>query len=54
MALLLFLGAGTVNWPAAWVFPTIYASSFTAMSLRLAQLDPGLLQERVKVTAQAS
>ncbi|MDA0206758.1 MAG: isoprenylcysteine carboxylmethyltransferase family protein [Acidobacteria bacterium] len=52
MALLLFLGAGTVNWPEAWAFLTIYAGSVTAMSLRLAQLDPGLLQERVKVTAQ--
>lgn len=52
MGLLLFSGAGTLNWPAGWSFLALYALITTAMSLRLAKVDPGLLEERIKFGPQ--
>ena len=45
-AILLFGGAGRLNWHAAWVFLALYSGQLTVNDLRLAQLDPELARER--------
>lgn len=47
MALLLFLPAGTLAWPAAWVFIAISAASGISMGLWFARHDPDLLAQRM-------
>jgi len=47
MALLLFLPAGTVDWPAAWVYLAELGGIGMALGLWLARHDPGLLAERM-------
>lgn len=47
--LILFLAAGTVAWPAAWVF-LILLYSFVAVTVRLLlKHNPGLLEERMSI-----
>ena len=48
MAALLFGAAGTVDWPAAWIFLLGLAAWSSAMSAWLLKHDPGLLAERMK------
>jgi protein-S-isoprenylcysteine O-methyltransferase Ste14 len=52
MALLLFVPADTLRWPAAWVYLAGTAILSVMFGLRLARTDPGLLQERMKPVFQ--
>ena len=47
MAALLFAPAGTLAWPAAWVFLAEVSISGMAVGLWLARHDPGLLAQRL-------
>lgn len=47
MAALLFAPAGTLAWPAAWVFLAEISISGMAVGLWLARHDPGLLAQRL-------
>ncbi len=51
-AALLFGGAGTVLWPAGWLYLALFLGCALMMSLRLMQYDPGLLEERMKPLSQ--
>ena len=50
---LLFASAGTLDWPAAWVFLVVSAIIGPACGLWLARTDPALLAERMRPTFQA-
>jgi protein-S-isoprenylcysteine O-methyltransferase Ste14 len=50
-ALLLFLPAGTIVWPAAWTFLALFFVFVIAITLWLYQSNPGLLRERMKVSS---
>jgi protein-S-isoprenylcysteine O-methyltransferase Ste14 len=45
-ALALFLPAGTLSWPAAWIFLLLFFGFFLAVNIWLFRHNPGLLQER--------
>jgi protein-S-isoprenylcysteine O-methyltransferase Ste14 len=45
---LLFLPAGTLAWPQAWVFLVLFFGSSQATGLWLLQRDPALLEARMK------
>lgn len=47
LALLLFLAAGTLDWPAAWVFLAMMTVLSLGLGLWFARHDPGLLGERL-------
>ena len=49
----LFASAGSLHWPAAWVFLAVSAVIGTVCGLWLAKTDPGLLAERMRPTFQA-
>ena len=51
-AAILFGAAGTWRWPSGWVFLALFGALSTALSLWLAQTDPGLLAERMKSPVQ--
>jgi protein-S-isoprenylcysteine O-methyltransferase Ste14 len=44
---LLFLPAGTLDWPGAWVFMAEFVVGAAAITFWLARHDPGLLNERM-------
>lgn len=46
-SLALFLPAGTLAWPAAWLFLVLFFGFFIAINVWLARYNPGLLQERL-------
>jgi len=48
--LLLFLPAGTLDWPQAWAFIALFVVSSVAMAAALARHDPALLRERTSVS----
>jgi protein-S-isoprenylcysteine O-methyltransferase Ste14 len=50
---LLFASAGSLRWPAAWVFLVTSAIIGPACGLWLARSDPALLAERMRPTFQA-
>jgi protein-S-isoprenylcysteine O-methyltransferase Ste14 len=50
---LLFISAGTLDWPAAWVFLAVSAVLGAACGLWLAKADPALLAERLRPTFHA-
>jgi protein-S-isoprenylcysteine O-methyltransferase Ste14 len=52
MGVVLFATAGTLHWPAAWVYLATSAILGPACGLWLAQTDPGLLAERMRLTAR--
>jgi protein-S-isoprenylcysteine O-methyltransferase Ste14 len=52
MAALLFLSAGTVDWPGAWVFLMEMGGLGLAVGLWLARHDPALLAERLAPPVQ--
>ena len=54
MALALFLAAGTVAWPAAWVFLGLIFVCGLPMTWWLLKYDPGLVEERMQFRAQLS
>jgi len=52
MGALLFASAGTLHWPDAWVLLATSAVLGPACGLWLAKTDPGLLAERMRLTAR--
>lgn len=48
MALLLFVPAGTIDWPSAWIFLGSQLALSLAGGAWLAESDPELLEERMK------
>jgi hypothetical protein len=44
---LLFLSAGTLDWPNAWIFMAEFVLGGLALTLWLAWRDPGLFKERM-------
>jgi protein-S-isoprenylcysteine O-methyltransferase Ste14 len=48
-ALSLFLPAGTLAWPAGWIFLGLFFSFYLAIALWLLRHNPGLLQERARL-----
>lgn len=53
MGALLFVPAGTLRWPAAWMFLGTIAVLGIAGGLWLAKTDPALLAERMRPTMQS-
>ncbi len=53
-AVLLFLGAGTVDWPWGWVFAVVYTACWIGLSITLAIGDPELLNQRGQRIKQAT
>jgi protein-S-isoprenylcysteine O-methyltransferase Ste14 len=53
MAALLFVPAGTIAWPEAWIFLGIIGGVGAAAGLWFARHDPGLLRERLSSPFQA-
>lgn len=51
MGALLFAAAGTFDWPPAWFYLILSALLGPACGLWLAKTNPGLLAERLKMTA---
>lgn len=47
--LILFLAAGTIAWPACWIFLLLFYSFVLIVVRRLARRDPVLLEERMSV-----
>jgi protein-S-isoprenylcysteine O-methyltransferase Ste14 len=47
-ALLLFVPAGTLDWPGAWIFLAIMSVTSFLSTLWLARHDPALLKERLR------
>ena len=52
MGALLFASAGTLHWPGAWAFLITSAVLGPLCGLWLARTDPGLLAERMRLTAR--
>ena len=52
MALMLLVPAGTLHWPAAWVFLGVTATLGLGGGLLLARTDPALLAERMRPVMQ--
>ncbi|HEY3792213.1 MAG TPA: isoprenylcysteine carboxylmethyltransferase family protein [Bradyrhizobium sp.] len=52
IGVLLFVPAGTWRWPAAWVLLASMAFISIAVGLWLAKTNPGLLAERMRLTAK--
>jgi protein-S-isoprenylcysteine O-methyltransferase Ste14 len=48
-ALTLFLPAGTLAWPAGWVFLVLFFGFYLTVSVWLFRHNPGLLQERMRL-----
>jgi protein-S-isoprenylcysteine O-methyltransferase Ste14 len=49
---LLFGGAGTFRWPAAWAFLFLFFTAAVLITLMIARHDPALLDERMKPIVQ--
>jgi len=54
MGALLFVPAGTLHWPAAWVFLGTIAILGVSCGLWLARTDPALLAERMHPMMQSN
>jgi protein-S-isoprenylcysteine O-methyltransferase Ste14 len=52
MGAVLFAAAGTLHWPGAWVFLAASAALGPVFGIWLARTDPGLLAERMRLTAR--
>jgi protein-S-isoprenylcysteine O-methyltransferase Ste14 len=50
-ALALFLPAGTLAWLAGWIFLALFFGFYLGVSLWLFRHNPGLLQERMRLSA---
>src|SRR5947207_14092236 len=48
-ALALFLPAGTLAWPAGWIFLALFFGFYLATTVWLYRHNPGLLQERMRL-----
>lgn len=53
IGLLLFVPAGTLRYPEAWVFLTFFAGSSLAITVYLMKKDPELLERRTQVSPVA-
>ena len=53
MGLALFFSAGTLNWPAAWIFLVYYAIQFGAWMLWGIRNNPDLMRERAQSLGSA-
>ena len=53
-AALLFGAAGTIFWPAAWVYLILFFGGVIGLTTWLARADPALLDERMKSPVQKS
>ena len=51
-ALLLFVAAGTADWPACWVFLALFFGPAAVLTAVTARRDPALLAERMKPPVQ--
>jgi protein-S-isoprenylcysteine O-methyltransferase Ste14 len=51
-AILLFTGAGTLNWTWGWVFTIVYFLGWLGLNLFLLRVNPEVLNERGKRTRQ--
>lgn len=52
IGVLLFVPAGTLDWPQAWIFLAEFIVGGFAITLWLAQNDPALLKERMRAPIQ--
>jgi len=52
MGLLLFLSAGTLNWPGAWIYLAVMVFLSLTVGVSLARRDPGLINERLGAPIQ--
>ncbi|MET2826488.1 methyltransferase family protein [Mesorhizobium shangrilense] len=52
MGVLLFLSAGTLHWPGAWVFLVVMVALSLTLGVALARRDPGLMNERLSPPIQ--
>ncbi|HYY30346.1 MAG TPA: isoprenylcysteine carboxylmethyltransferase family protein [Chthoniobacterales bacterium] len=52
LAILLFVPAGTINWPGAWIFLVETCIVGVVLGLWLARHDPALLKERLRPPIQ--
>jgi len=52
MGALLFLSAGTLNWPSAWVYLAVMIGFSLTLGVSLARRDPGLMNERLSPPIQ--
>ena len=52
IACVLFIVAGTVRWPGAWVFLAEIATGSLTLGLWFASADPALLEERLRPPVQ--
>ncbi|MER9302604.1 isoprenylcysteine carboxylmethyltransferase family protein [Mesorhizobium sp. M0293] len=52
MGALLFLSAGTLHWPGAWVFLVVMVGLSLTMGVALTRRDPGLMNERLSPPIQ--
>ena len=52
MGAVLFLSAGTLRWPGAWVFLVVMVGLSLTMGVALARRDPGLMNERLRPPIQ--
>jgi protein-S-isoprenylcysteine O-methyltransferase Ste14 len=50
-ALALFLPAGTIAWPAGWLFLALFVGFFASVTLWLFTHNPGLLRERMRMSS---
>jgi protein-S-isoprenylcysteine O-methyltransferase Ste14 len=49
-ALALFLPADTISWFAGWIFLVLFFGFFVAANLWLSRYNPGLFQERMRLS----
>jgi protein-S-isoprenylcysteine O-methyltransferase Ste14 len=49
---LLFVAAGTIDWPGAWAYIVLFLGGALWITLRMARHDPALLAERLKSPVQ--
>ncbi|WP_214470688.1 isoprenylcysteine carboxylmethyltransferase family protein [Mesorhizobium sp. dw_380] len=52
MGALLFLSAGTLAWPAAWVYLVVMVGLSFTLGVTMARRDPGLMNERLSSPIQ--
>ena len=48
MAAILFLAAGTLHYPQAWIFLAVFGAAAFAITLYLMKYDPELLRRRMR------
>lgn len=54
IGLILFVAAGTIQWPAAWIFLILFATFTVVLTRWLIRHNPGLLNERMSGVSNAN